>query len=383
MSIPADEIEWASPRSLAPDKSLLDRVGLFTADARHDCILIGPSGVGKSSFLGALGRDSAHELEGTQISLARGNALADLSGKVALALGSTASALEPTANPATYDFQVTVQRQPGATPLEVEVLVQDWPGGILFRPDREKSLAFLHEDSLAQRCLRVAQETSNLVLCIDSMHPDRLLWEIVLPQLLSNLSISAGRLLPRMGRVGRTDLPPILSPKRHLPFDRVLILLTKIDLVCTAVTEAVSASGLPSKGPVSPLLVRLARSPRELARHLDPLRLAEECLGRALLDQLLSVLKPGAELAVGLSSAWGFETLPGGDEQPGPALDKWSPFGLDEAILYLATGDTRPPVTPISSKALGSAQGRHWRKLRLLRSRNNFLRFLSTLGGNE
>lgn len=380
MSVPADDIAWVAPPSLAPDTALLDRIGLVTPEVRHDCILLGPSGVGKSSLLGALGRSSAHELEETQISIVRGRALADLSGQAALAMGSVASILEPTADPVTYDFQLTVQTRLGTAPIEAEILLQDWPGGVLFKAGRKDSL---HEDPQAQRCLRAAQETSNLVLCIDSMLPNRLLWEIILPQLLSNLTVSAGRLLPRLGRAGRTDVPPILSPKRHLPFDRVLILLTKIDVLCNAVVEAVSDSELPSTGPISPLLLRLAQNPHDLARHLDPLRLTEDCLGRALLDQLLSALKPQAKLAAGLTSAWGLETLPNTDEQGSPALHKWSPFGLDEAILYLATGETRTPVALIPPTAFGSMRGGPWRKLRHSRSRKSFLRLLSTFGGHK
>lgn len=385
MSEPADEIDWAAPFSLSPDPDLLDRIGLVTPEPKHDCILLGPSRAGKSSLLSALGRAWARErTEDPQISLLRGSSLAELSGAAALFVGSAASTMQPTESPTSYDFQVTIQNQRGNAPLEVEVLVQDWPGGVLFGDLDGNPPPQLEKSPQARACLRAAREVSSLVFCVDSMLPDRLRWEIVLPQILSGLTTSAGRFLPRLGRLGRDDVPPILSPKRHLPFDRVLILLTKIDLVCAAVADSFAAAELPRRGPVSPLLARLARNPHELAQRLDPVRLAEGCFGKALIDQLLAALKPNASLAVGLTSSWGFEDPAGKSGRSVSALEKWSPFGLREALLYLATGDARHPVVPIHRpEGPGGASGKRWREVRPPRSGNDFLRLISTLGGQR
>jgi hypothetical protein len=100
------------------------------------------------------------------------------------------------------------------------------------------------------------------------------------------------------------------------------------------------------------VLNRLARNPRDLAGRLDPVRFAEDRLG-ALLGQVRSACSPAAQVAVSLTSSWGFD--PPEQEMKGVGeasrLERWSPFGLWEAMLFLATGEARHPVEIIPSQA--------------------------------
>jgi hypothetical protein len=265
--------------------------------------------------------------------------MAELAGKVSLTVGETARTLVDTAEPLAYDFQVAEQ----------EVVVQDWPGHLLFGARGTGSPPLSRPPGM-QSWLRGSQEASCLVLCIDSMNPEPRLWDAVLPGLLDDLSVSSGRLLPRLSRVGQQRLPPILSPKRQLPFQRVLVLLTKIDRLCASAAASILSADLVQEGPVSPFLSRLAREPRGLAQHLDPMRLVEDRLWRGLLGQLRVAMAPGAVLAAGLTSAWGLDGAVAASSKRRTRTSTWSPFGVRETVLFLATGAARHPVELIPPK---------------------------------
>jgi hypothetical protein len=327
------ESPWAVPRSLAPDPALLERTGFRTPDSKYDCVLLGPVGTGKSTLLASMGRACRGDVgDGLDLSLVPGRAMAELAGKASLAIGETARTLVDTDEPLAYDFQVAEQ----------EVVVQDWPGHLLFGARGTGSPPLSRPPGL-QSWLRGAQEASCLVLCIDSMNPEPRLWGAVLPWLLDDLSVSSGRLLPRLSRIGQQRLPPILSPKRQLPFQRVLVLLTKIDRLCAAAAASVLAEDLVQEGPISPFLSRLAREPRELAQHLDPMRLVEDRLWRGVLGQLRAAA-PGALVAAGLTSAWGLEGAVSTPSKGRTRTSTWSPFGVRETVLFLTTGAARNPV---------------------------------------
>jgi hypothetical protein len=78
--------------------------------------------------------------------------------------------------------------------------------------------------------------------------------------------------------------------------------------------------------------------------------LAEDLLGRHFLGQLHAAMRPGARLALGLASAWGF----GPDEHQleGPDATPFScPYGLREAIRFLAEGYAQHPVEQVAGPA--------------------------------
>lgn len=364
---PAEETEgkpeqtgdpWALPvekleKPLKPQ--LLDRVEPITAESASDVVLVGPPASGKSSFLGSLARASTDAQEGASISLRPGFALTALAGEYAKNWGQMPPCLAATPEPSLYDFQVEVCGASIGVPVERAVTVQEWPGSLLFRvpgcsPPSRRDCGML-------RFFRAARQSTCLVLCVDSSVPARHLWGDSLPQLLEGLTVSTGRLLPGLS-LPTAELPPTLSPQRQLPFSRVLVLLTKIDRLCAEAVEHLRAKGYPPFVAEALPFSRLARSPLDLARNLDPLGLAENLLGVGLLDTIRSALPRQADLAVGLASSWGFgRTSPSGRNQD---LSTWSPWGFGAALLFLLTGQALQPVAEFLPRVSSSAAIERW-----------------------
>ncbi|HEX4495988.1 MAG TPA: hypothetical protein VIE43_10005 [Thermoanaerobaculia bacterium] len=261
-----------------------------------------------------------------------------------MAGGSTA--ITPTEEPVSYDFQLEVRAPQSGDPLSLEVVARELPGRELFGPSEGEPL--LSRSTQAKLWLQASRRASCLILCVDSMKTDRLRWEILLPQLVESLAVSSGRLIERLSRSGQSDLPPVLSPKRQLPYTRILVLLTKIDEACAAAASGILSQGPQALGPISPLLANLARRPRDLAEQLDPIRMVEDRFGTALLGQLRAAAAPEVRLAVGLASAWGFGAPAATRTCGASALERWSPFGIREALLFLATGEARHPVAELT-----------------------------------
>jgi len=329
---------------LTPDPALLREIGYITAEPKHDCVFLGPAGAGKSSFLSALLRACQGNIQGGfSLSLFPGAALAELAGEAARHVAGSSTAIAPTEEPVSYDFQLEVGPPRNGDPLSLEVATRELPGREIFGPP-DGDPPPLHRSPRARLWLQAARRASCLILCVDSMETDRLRWEILLPQLVESFAVSSGRLIDRLSRPGQNDLPPVLSPKRQLPYTRILVLLTKIDKSCAAAASAILSQGSPAPGPISPVLADLARRPRDLAARLDPIRLVEDRFGTALLGQLRAAAAPGTRLAVGLASAWGFGGSEATRTRGASALERWSPFGIREALLFIATGEARHPV---------------------------------------
>ena len=338
---------WQLPVSLRPG-STQSNESYLTPEPNHDCILLGPSGTGKSSVLSSLSRTCQGDLRGDlSISLVPGASLAALTGNTARFLASESTGFEPTRTPISYDLQVTLRGRSESKGRSFQMLVQDLPGQDLFDSNPSPQVHGWLQDARTASCL---------VLCVHSMNPERPLWESSLPRIIEALMVSSGDLVPRLGRIARPDLPPMQrpdlppmqSPKKQLPFEKILVLLTQIDRLCGAAAEALLSEHLPNTGRVAPVLNRLARNPDELARHLDPVQLVRDHLGAPLLGYLRSACRPGARFAVGLTSAWGFNS-PGagigyGKSNLSSRIDRWRPFGLWEALLFLTTSEARHPV---------------------------------------
>jgi hypothetical protein len=124
------------------------------------------------------------------------------------------------------------------------------------------------------------------------------------------------------------------KPYPRLSAGRILVLFNKMD---QAVTETVA--GHPNRNSLN------------VTDDTDLLRFARERIGDANLNALYKLKAPNAKLAIGLSSAFGFdergEALVDGDGVPNRFDDdlgrngfiqRWRPYGVLEAFLFLATG---------------------------------------------
>jgi len=99
---------------------------------------------------------------------------------------------------------------------------------------------------------------------------------------------------------------------------------------------------------------------------LDPIDMARSVLGQATLSMIRRSLADGAQMGIGVCSSTGFYDdgtvfwrNPGaGEGEEGPRLwegetgadayRNWSPFGVKEAILFLATGRCAGTVSEYS-----------------------------------
>ena len=126
--------------------------------------------------------------------------------------------------------------------------------------------------------------------------------------------------------------------KSCLNVDRFLLLLTQVDKLCHQLPQGIDRT------------VRFAEM-------IDPVEQARELLGVPVLKTIQNSLKPRAQFAVGVISAMGFHPRTGDpfadvdgtplnlDSESGEdILRRWTPFGIRDAIYFLATGKCRGRV---------------------------------------
>jgi hypothetical protein len=269
-----------------------------------------------------------------------------------------------------------------ADPTEATLTINDGPGGALF-PDavdahtEDRGGLTQWEESMIED----AVSASCLVLCVDCSVPDT---DLVLSQLADRLRDFSSRAAPttaepvtetwgqrlyrRLERIHGAHRPRRRVAERWLNADRFLLLLTKVDVLAERVAAAHDrASGVPVG----------TTPPSAVAAAIDPVHQACELLGEVFLQQILGALRPGAELAVGLTSARGFDAETGRpfrarpappwtdddpealDEDPAsdaaesPAyLKDWAPVGLRDAVIFMVRGEARGAVRTVDEGAL-------------------------------
>lgn len=320
-----DGSSWKSaPHGTAPDGELLGRSVRLAAEPRNDCLLLGPAGAGKTALLSSFAQ-ACWTGGGGELGPLPLDPLDKLAGAAAEFRRGTGSWPE-TSETTSYPLQL---RTPAGTCF---LRVQDEPGRQLFPFSAAywEGLSIEQRDSYAAKCL---------VLCVDVADPRPDLWGGSLPPLLARLATPAGPLIPRLSAAvppRRIDFPRLLTPLRQPPFERVLVALTRADLIVDEALGVFAAGRRAARGRMPAKLSR-----HELALRIDVLRLLEDLLG-AVMGELRAAL-PTARIAVALTSAWGLE----------PAGEPWLPFGVSEALLFLASesGNCRPPVVEIERPA--------------------------------
>jgi len=322
---------FASRGTVRPSPELLGRVARLIAEPRNDCLLLGPSGAGKTALLSSLGQACA--VDGSaELALLPHEDLAALVGDAeAYRFGD--KEWQPTLETTTYALQMRA----GSEKLFLKM--QDGPGGLLFpfSPARWDALPDME---------RQAYEAACLVLCVDVTNPQPNLWRSSLPPLLARLATSSSSLLPRLSApppARGADFPRLLTPGRQLPYERILVALTRTDLFLHEALQVFHEGYRSTQRMVPP-----PPSAIELAFQIDIVRLLEDRVGKIL--GLLHAAAPLADLAVGLTSAWGLSGLKG----------DWVPFGVREALLFLATGECREPVVRFDPRALADEALEDW-----------------------
>lgn len=307
---------FASRGTVRPNPELLGHVTRLIAEPRNDTLLLGPPGAGKTALLSSLSQACA-VTGSTELALLSYEDLSALSGK-AEAYRHGVGAWQPTEATTLYELQLLAGAE------KVFLKVQDGPGGFLFpfSPARWDALPETEKH---------AYDAATLVLCIDATNPRPDLWRFSLPQILSRLALPSGTLIPRLTApppARGADFPRLLTPGRQLPYQRVLVALTQVDVLVREALRLYTDGYRQTRGRMPP-----PPTATELVLQIDPFLLLDELLG-AILGQLHAAMAPTADLAVGLTSAWGLA---------GSGHD-WTPFGVREALLFLATGECREPV---------------------------------------
>ena len=364
--MPADLHEAVST-GLRPSPEMLARVPRISAEARNDCVLFGPPGAGQTSLIAAFPRAAA---VGGQLGVIPLPSLVELAARAMAAHRGSGPPLTSTERPASYGLQLRLPDGPSADgSSQVEIQLRDWPGRWLF-PDAAAAPEV--RSRRIERFVEEAREAACLVLCLDAQNPRRGLDDGLLPVLLSRLAVSAGSLVPRLSSSnGHGGLPPVLTPRLVLPFERVLVLMTKADLLCGELIESLSAAAKLPGSVLEATAARLTRTVRDAGLSLDPLRLAEESLDD-LLASLHSALRPEAALAVGLASSRGLDDreiepaagdparTAGAPSESTPPV--FPPFGLLESLLFIATGRAQPPIELVGTRSPSRAN-EYWIEL--------------------
>lgn len=163
--------------------------------------------------------------------------------------------------------------------------------------------------------------------------------------------------------LGQTASPTVPSPR--LPFKRVLVLITKADLVAQNLLDDYHHWQVDQRDPngyrvecplPASLQDRKNLTARDVAEAMEPVASARRLLSEKVLNQLVKDVSIDCKVAVCFVSVTGFSrsghpiankagqaVAPAGETMTREFRDKivreWSPWGLRAALYFLATGD--------------------------------------------
>ncbi len=345
-------------------------------------VLVGPSGSGKRHFLASLDRSYESHIHPEWTRFRSNSDLAASMNTSAASAESREPASPPTSG-MTYTFQLGFQ-SPGARTasgtaieeLEASVLVTP---GRFFETLAGEGSSGLDGDWL-QDLVRASRIARCLVFCVDGARASTNR-KLNLAGVISRLLGVGPRLLRRVGAKPwpARDSPWERTPRLELPFERVLVLLSGIEVLCN---EAARRLGEIDRKWLfaSPAELRCIEAlggigPRRIAESLDLWPLAEDRIDG--LDLLASSLKPGATFGVcGISTAgleWpqgrrlNLSSLdPGSNIDFGPGeprpVPSSAPFGIWPSLLFMTTGRVVTPLATFNRRSRGPVPQR-WIRL--------------------
>jgi hypothetical protein len=327
-------------------------------------IMIGPSRSGKTTLLLAIGR-ACHLAEDADLELefVPDENTGQLMKRAIERITNRQQGPPATrGKPEHYPFWIHVSDKPRSfwePPLDADLytVMSDGGGGYLLPPEDVS----VESEQWRNELIASAKSAVSIIFCIDATAPESSILEKELPLLLSKITeprIVDVKLTLRqrmqnwfhqhMNRFRRRPYPPLKTrrSKPCLNVDRFLLLLTQVDKLCYKMDD-----------------------PARYASMINPVEQARELLGISLLNSIRSALKPGAVLAAGISSAWGFRSdgEPFADPDGTPVavagesgediLRRWTPFGIRDALYFIATGRCRGTVKELARRDLELMHG--------------------------
>lgn len=320
--------------------------------AEQSCVMIGPSASGKTTLLTAIKR--ACDLpshDGLNLEFVPGKATAVLIKGAIDRITNRKKGHDATQGTRQFPFEIHVNgKAPNfwSAPLEADLHVVMHDGGgeyILPSDDDDDVVRRQNRAEMIHSALRA----TSMILCIDVTKPGNTLLEKELaisftemarPDVSHSPPHWSARLMSRLKRLPAPQ--PRSRKKWCLNVDRFLLLLTQVDKLCYQLT---------------PSFERTIR----FAEMIDPVGQARDLLGVPVMKTVQTMLKPRARFAVGVISAMGFHPVTGdpfadvdgrplnlASESGEDILRRWTPFGIRDAIYFLATGECRGTVKEVT-----------------------------------
>lgn len=316
---------------------------------RNRCVVIGPSGVGKTALLLAMQRACSLSREGEpDLAFLADADTAPAFRRAIDQMLDHGTAHHATREPETYRFQIWTRSDDGglgfAEPLAIEI--DDGPGGALFPAEHDDASFRRNHTRWRDDMVESLREADSIVVCVNAVNPLTNIWQSHLGALLAEAAtvetVSTQRRTGWMFRSRRRE-----HQVRVLKAKRLLILVTKIDQLGMRTREFFRhlPRSIASDGVAAAALSK--RHARDLADLSDPVWLARALLGVSAVNDLRLAMTPGSAIAAGVCSAGGFDQegnpfwRDGGqvaerEGEPDEVLvDRWAPYGIREALFFL------------------------------------------------
>ncbi len=285
---------WLKKRGVKPPLDASESSQIIRGMTSRGGMLLGPPSAGKTTLIAAMARscripvrskiDLRWRAAGDSQSIQELSELLDKS--VAQILDKNLRDDEK--NKATnrhvrYDFNIEGRLNledsfNGPQLFNMKLSFHDGPGGAMFTTDKA---VWDDQEQTRKSMLRDSKNAYTLIFCFDG-------------------SIRSGRLM----HSSLFRILPLLQQQRrrgnYIEAMRVLILLNKADQVCDKFYRQML-----EKNPE--LRKNRHFTPQSIARDMDPLAMAVECLGYEAIKMIRDSMRADAELAVGLTSTWGFK----------------------------------------------------------------------------
>jgi len=356
------------------------------------CALIGPSGSGKTTLLTAMER--ACQLpsdDNLDLVFSPNEETSALIRAAYRKLAGKERTVDASMTVRDYPFRIGLTCESGRfwgpdIEVDMDVVMSDGPGGHLFPVEATDSDSERFRQDMVQRVSRAEA----VVLCVDATDCNLTLVDLELSRLLAettrirDIEHTIKFREEMQNRIGiplqdlkRRFMFDRKSRRRHhspesqngkgngvrahgnrtrvrqqqcLAADRFLLLLTQIDKVC---------DGFPNE--IVPI---------DVSKMIDPIAQARHLLGPSFLNRIFKAISPNGQVAIGICSAMGFHPdtgTPFADRKGNPfswsselgdeLLRSWTPFGVREAIYFMATGNCRGTVRELTKEKLFMVNG--------------------------